>query len=57
MYVSEPSTDGHLENILEHAQDVSLWVAVEICSASSMKVIIYEQEIMILLTNSLDMAY
>ena len=39
MYVSEPSTDGHLENLLEHAQDVSLWVAVEICSASSIKVI------------------
>ncbi|XP_020623778.1 protein very KIND-like [Orbicella faveolata] len=37
MYVSEPSTDGHLENLLEHAQDVSLWVAVEICSASSIK--------------------
>ena len=41
MYVSEPSSDGHLENLLEHAQDVSLWVAVEICSASSMKVIKY----------------
>lgn len=40
MYVSEPSTDGHLENLLEHAQDVSLWVAVEICSASSIKVTI-----------------
>ena len=40
MYVSEPSTDGHLEHLLEHAQDVSLWVAVEICSASSIKVII-----------------
>lgn len=39
MYVCEPSTDGHLENLLEHAQDVSLWVAVEICSASSIKVI------------------
>ena len=39
MYVSEPNTDGHLENLLEHAQDVSLWVAVEICSASSIKVI------------------
>lgn len=38
MYVSEPSTDGLLENLLEHAQDVSLWVAVEICSASSIKV-------------------
>ena len=38
MYASEPSTDGHLENLLEHAQDVSLWVAVEICSASSIKV-------------------
>ncbi|XP_078358462.1 uncharacterized protein LOC144643172 isoform X1 [Oculina patagonica] len=37
MYVSEPSTDGLLENLLEHAQDVSLWVAVEICSASSIK--------------------
>ena len=41
MYVSEPSTDGYLEHLLEHAQDVSLWVAVEICSASSIKVIIY----------------
>lgn len=40
MYVCEPSTDGHLENLLEHAQDVSLWVAVEICSASSIKVIL-----------------
>lgn len=38
MYASEPSTDGRLENLLEHAQDVSLWVAVEICSASSIKV-------------------
>ena len=42
MYVSEPSTDGYLEHLLEHAQDVSLWVAVEICSASSIKVIIYQ---------------
>ena len=40
MYVSEPNTDGLLENLLEHAQDVSLWVAVEICSASSIKVTI-----------------
>ena len=38
MYVSEPSTDGLLEELLEHAHDVSLWVAVEICSASSIKV-------------------
>ena len=38
MYVSEPSTDGLLEDLLEHAHDVSLWVAVEICSASSIKV-------------------
>ena len=38
LYVSEPSTDGTLEDLLEHAQDVSLWVAVEICSASSLKV-------------------
>lgn len=37
MYVSEPSTDGLLEELLEHAHDVSLWVAVEICSASSIK--------------------
>ena len=40
MYVSEPNTDGLLENLLEHSQDVSLWVAVEICSASSIKVTI-----------------
>ena len=38
MYVSEPSTDGLLEDLLEHAHDVSLWVAVEIFSASSIKV-------------------
>ena len=38
LYVSEPSSDGALEELLEHAQDVSLWVAVEICSASSVKV-------------------
>lgn len=38
LYVSEPSSDGALEDLLEHAQDVSLWVAVEICSASSVKV-------------------
>lgn len=38
LYFSEPSTDGALEDLLEHAQDVSLWVAVEICSASSIKV-------------------
>jgi len=37
MYVSMPSSDGALEDLLEHAQDVSLWVAVEICSASSVK--------------------
>lgn len=40
MFVSEPNTDGLLEDLLEHAQDVSLWVAVEICSASSIKVTI-----------------
>lgn len=38
MYVSVPSSDGALEDLLEHAQDVCLWVAVEICSASSVKV-------------------
>lgn len=38
LYVSESSTDGALEDLLEHAQDVSLWIAVEICSASSLKV-------------------
>lgn len=38
LFVSEPSSDGALEDLLEHAQDVSLWVAVEICSASSVKV-------------------
>ena len=38
LYASEPISDGTLEQVLEHAQDVSLWVAVEICSASSVKV-------------------
>lgn len=38
LYVSEPTSDGVLEQVLEHSQDVSLWVAVEICSASSIKV-------------------
>lgn len=37
LYVSDPSSEGALEDLLEHAQDVSLWVAVEICSASSIK--------------------
>ncbi|XP_068746052.1 ras guanine nucleotide exchange factor Y-like isoform X2 [Montipora capricornis] len=37
LYASEPISDGTLEQVLEHAQDVSLWVAVEICSASSVK--------------------
>ncbi|XP_015758547.1 PREDICTED: protein very KIND-like [Acropora digitifera] len=37
LYVSEPTSDGVLEQVLEHSQDVSLWVAVEICSASSVK--------------------
>lgn len=37
LYVSEPTSDGVLEQVLEHSQDVSLWVAVEICSASSIK--------------------
>ena len=38
LFVGELSSDGCLELLLEHAQDVSMWVAVEICSASSVKV-------------------
>ena len=38
LFVGELNSDGCLEELLEHAQDVSMWVAVEICSASSTKV-------------------
>ncbi|XP_048584976.1 uncharacterized protein LOC5521079 isoform X2 [Nematostella vectensis] len=37
LFAGSCNMDGSLEAMLEHAQDVSMWVAVEICSAASVK--------------------
>jgi len=38
LFEGEAISDGVLETLLMHSQDVSMWVAVEICSAPSIKV-------------------
>ena len=40
LFACNPTSDGVLESLLEHAQNVTMWVAMEICSAPSVKVIL-----------------
>lgn len=44
LFEGDAISDGVLETLLIHSQDVSMWVAVEICSAPSVKVTEYMKQ-------------